>query len=93
MKPKGRRRGDLTYWSSRRVGLRKRAYDNHIAAIKVELGASNLVQLGVFLAREKDDGDGYWNEATADPRVRPARSGDLRPTGRPPRPGWQPGRS
>ncbi|WP_153538827.1 hypothetical protein [Streptomyces sp. RB17] len=38
---------------ARRVGLRKRAYDNHVAAIKVELGASNLVQLGVLLAREQ----------------------------------------
>jgi hypothetical protein len=36
---------------ARRVGLRKRAYDNHVAAIKSELGAANLVQLGVLLAR------------------------------------------
>jgi hypothetical protein len=39
---------------ARRVGLRKRAYDNHIAAIKTELGASNLVQLGFLLAQDTD---------------------------------------
>ncbi|MBT2396898.1 hypothetical protein [Streptomyces sp. ISL-100] len=37
---------------ARRVGLRKRAYDNHVAAIKAELGATNLVQLGVLLAQD-----------------------------------------
>ena len=39
---------------ARRVGLRKRAYDNHIAAIKTELGASNLVQLGFLLAQDEE---------------------------------------
>ncbi|MFJ7944800.1 hypothetical protein ACIQ6K_14310 [Streptomyces sp. NPDC096354] len=39
---------------ARRVGLRKRAYDNHVAAIKAELRASNLVQLGVMLATNQE---------------------------------------
>lgn len=39
---------------ARRVGLRKRAYDSHIAAIKTDLGASNLVQLGFLLAQDTD---------------------------------------
>jgi hypothetical protein len=46
--------GHSGVYIARRVGLRKRAYDNHVAAIKSELGASNLVQLGVFLAEQNE---------------------------------------
>ena len=35
---------------ARRVGLKRRAYNNHVAAIKAEYGAKNLVQLGYLLA-------------------------------------------
>jgi hypothetical protein len=43
---------------ARRVGLKRRAYDSHVAAIKAEYGAKNLVQLGYLLAsRTVDRGD------------------------------------
>ncbi|MFC5911362.1 LuxR family transcriptional regulator [Streptacidiphilus monticola] len=42
---------------ARRVGLKPRAYQDHITAIKKEFNARTLVQLGYALAQERSGGD------------------------------------
>lgn len=67
---------------ARRVGLRKRAYDNHVAAIKTELNASNLVQLGVMLATSRDEDMAERQGRPDEPRREEGRQPPYSPPGR-----------